>query len=82
MTVQDLIDYLSTLPLDFPIVYRFCSDYEVMDVDDINVQTEGGELCYGTVIEHHNMPGRYRKYSDEKMTPAPKPANVVVFPGN
>lgn len=85
MTVKELVEFLSGLPQDLPIVYCCCSDYVVLEAQAIKVQKFTDELTYGTAVPHHNLPGEYRAYSGEweyKGSPLPTPANVVIFPGN
>lgn len=83
MTVRELIEHLQTLPPDLDVIYRFCSDYSVLEAGDIDLQTSSDPLTRFTAVKHHNMPGEYRAYYPiEKEDPKPTPANVVIFPGN
>ncbi len=38
MTVRELIDHLSTLPPDLPVVYRCCSDWEELYPDEVTTR--------------------------------------------
>lgn len=85
MTVKELIEHLQTLPPDYSVVYRACSDYHVLDAVDIWVQRPDVPLERGVAIAHHNMASEYREYAgpqDYKDRPLPVPAGVVFFPGN
>lgn len=39
MTVQELIAKLQTMPPDVDVIYRCCSDWALLKVDDVGLQT-------------------------------------------
>lgn len=83
--VKELIEFLSTIPSDLPVIYKCCSDYVVLNIENIIVQRSTDKLDYGTAVLHHNLPGEYRLYVEAweyKGSPLPTPADVVIFPGN
>lgn len=85
MTVRELIELLQTLPPDFPVIYRSCSDYSGMEAREIAVQRATDPLKGSSAILHHNRPGEYRLYNgpwEYKDKPLPEPINAVIFPGN
>lgn len=85
MKVKELIELLATVPQDFEIIYRYCSDYSVLDAKDIKVQRSSDALVTGSVIAHHNMSERFRTYWQPEQgenEPLPKPLDLVILPGN
>ncbi len=85
MTVQELVELLQTMPPDFPVIYRCCSDWSVLDASEVTVQRSTDELKRGVAVHHHNRPGEYREYYSPREYPdgqLPLPADVVTFPGN
>ena len=81
MTVKELIEYLQTLPQDHLVIYKMCSDYSVLEPQDIEVV--GKETR--KVVKHHNMPGRvrqWRDYENKDGAITPEFIDTVIFPGN
>ena len=84
MTVKELVEHLQTMPQDYLVVYRACSDCTKLEADDINVYSAEQKK----VVQHHNMPDRVMDYSEwqyepkGKLTNEPKFLDVVMFPGN
>ena len=39
MTVKELIEKLQTLPQDAPVVYRFCSEWTLLDEEQVDIMT-------------------------------------------
>lgn len=85
MTVRELIEVLKTMPQDFPVIYRNCSDYSNMEPEQLQIQRSTDSLDYASAIHHHNMLGEFRRYTGPREygnLPLPTPADVVIFPGN
>ncbi len=87
MTVRELIKHLETLPQDYLVVYKCCSDYTKMDADEVIIlNAEDKEI-----VQHHNIPDQVRsyrsteyakKYEGMPKNSEPKFLDCVVFPGN
>ena len=85
VTVKDLIEHLKVMPQDSVVIYCLYSGYSLLELYQVVSQRESDPLNSGMSVVHHNMPGEYRHYGGEwehKGQPPPKPANVVIFPGN
>src|SRR5579859_3403789 len=60
MTVAELIEHLETLPQDYLVVYRSCSDMNVLEANQIEI-TRG--------VKHHNLPDTVRDYNEWEWRP-------------
>lgn len=85
MTVKELIEHLQTLPQDYIVGYRCCSDAKQMEADEISVIHASDKK----VIQHHNIHWAIRDYSPSdfgegpfKIAMEPQFISVVMFPGN
>ena len=77
VTVAELIEHLSSLPGDAPVVFRYCSDYAALTLKEVDLHlAEDKSMVYrgGRIM------GTYpeKQWEDEK----PEFVTVVVFPGN
>lgn len=89
MTVQQLIAKLQTMPPEVDVIYRCCSDWDLLDEDQVRLQTaekskeETERSDYGGGI--HYRGGRYcNGYPMRMYGPEEKPVyrTVVTLPGN
>ena len=67
MQVNELIKILQTMPPDLPVVYRCCSEYCLLDEEDLKIDTLGPARGDGWV--HEKRPDRPTQ-------------RYLVFPGN
>lgn len=67
MTVAELIEFLKTQRLDLPVAYRCCSEWVLMEADDIGVT----HLC------HPRPDGWVHDHRPDKPS-----MEYLVFPGN
>ncbi len=85
MLVKELISFLQRCEQDAVVLYRCCSDYSVLEGEDIKQQSVRDPLKSGeSAILHHNMPGEYRRYGawEYKNQPLPDSIDAVILPGN
>lgn len=85
MKVKELIELLASVPQDAEVIYRYCSDYSVLNAQDIKIQRSSDALFQGSFVVHHNMPERFRVYDPREHkegSPLPKPPDLVILPGN
>lgn len=73
MTVKELIDKLSTMPPDAPVVFNYCSDYADMEPGEVTMKRL---ICRNGHWMDYNA-----KYWD-KREGAPQMIDVCHFPGN
>ena len=75
MTNQELIDILSAMPRDAPVIICMCSESRSLDGDDVEV--------WDNMIERHGTWMNYDPATWDLATDGePKPVTVIHFPGN
>ena len=78
MTVQELIDKLSTFPRDVQVVYSFCSDYAWLEAEEISIlRAEDKKIIVRNGKCCHAYPNEVWPTGEK-----PKFITAVHFPGN
>ncbi len=88
MTNQELIDHLRTFPPDAEVVYRCCSEYEILNVEQVKYSAGG----LGQDVPRWCSPKMFVKrgghvvtYRIDQWDPkegVPEFVSLILFPGN
>lgn len=65
MNVKELREFLAKFPDDMDVLYKFCSDYELLDADDIEVKgavDQGGYWMRANATMSDDNKSRMKKY--------------------
>ncbi len=89
MTNQELIDHLKQFPPDAEIAYRSCSEYDVMEVEEVRFAPDGtatDESNWCTPKRFVKRGGRIVTYNEKQWDfekdGQPVFVPLILFPGN
>jgi len=82
VTVRELVKLLQTMPQDVVVVYKFHSDFEVLEAEDVELSVPNDE--FGLIHHHGHIMDfdRVRWWDAYRDGAPPEYITAVIFPGN